>query len=1028
MHKEQTQFYQQRVQKFLSQLEYKYILDKQKFKIEIATLESRFYDFSKINSFNYQEIQTGDIWGKPWQTAIFKISTNLSDKYQNKDLALLVDINAEALLLDDKGSGIYAFTHGTAWESNYKKDYFPITNKYSQNQEVEFYLEAAANGMFGLDLDPDPDLSNEDRFGTYKPKIEYIDLVVIEPLMRKFYFDFEVLTNQMLALEKDSVRRDKLLYCLNKCIDVYNDSVDNVSLALDVLKPYLSSQANASSLTAYSIGHAHIDTGWLWPVEESIRKIHRTYSSQMTMIDMYPEYKFGASQAQHYEFLEQYYPDTFNKIQNYIDKGSWEIQGGMWVEADCNIASGEALIRQFLYGKNYFKDKFNQDITNLWLPDVFGYSAALPQIMQICGVKYFQTQKISWSQFNKFPFHTFMWQGIDGSKVLTHFNPTNTYNGNMLPEELINAEKRYNQKGYLDSFLAVFGVGDGGGGVSFKHIERAMRQENLEGSPKVKFTYASDFFDNISKNNESLPKWVGELYLELHRGTLTSQAKVKKSNRELEILLTQLEKIYSQYSFDKYPQDEFDKLWKKVLINQFHDILPGSSIHEVYKVTHREYQQCFDKVDELLQKYKDNFLTHDNNCITIINTENIAYNNYIKLDKNYYNFNFFDCEGNKIESLSHQEETLLFLPLKAQEIISLNLQKNTNAMDKQSVINITDDFILENELICYKLSPQGEILSAIDKQTGQKIINKGNIFDLYVDKPIDWDAWDVDPFYENMDSTKPTLVSAELIQQEGISIANICLKINNSTIKQSIKLSNNTTRLDFDTNIWWDEVHKMLRVAFDTNIYSNKASFDIQYGYIERNTHRNTSWDAAKFEVVAHKYIDLSNYNHGVALLNDCKYGHKVLDNVIELNLLRAPTNPDPDCDKKQLHTIQYSLYPHANNLITSDVIDQARQLNFRPLIFDKAKANTKRMDLCSLKFADNASLEVIKKNAKEDSWIIRIVETKGIGCSETIQLRDIMNIYAVNAIEWNPSLITTANTLDINLKPFEIKTFKLQI
>ena len=1025
MHKEQTQFYERRVNKFKLWLQDKYILEKKNFDIKVATLDERFYDFNNISKFNYKKANISDVWGEAWQTSIFHIEITTPKNWHEKNLALHIDIGAEALLLDDKGDGVYAFTHGTAWEVNYKKDYFPIINKVQDGEKLSFYLEAAANGLFGIDVDEDPDLSSEERFGNYSPKINYLELVTIEPKMRDFYFDFELLEEQMTALPEGDVRRAKILNALNKCIDVYNDDVNNVSKAIDILKPFLMHKATSTALTAYSIGHAHIDTGWLWPVEESIRKIHRTFASQMTLMDIYPEYKFGASQAQHYEFLEEYYPNVFNKIQKYIDSGNWEIQGGMWVEADCNLSSGEAMIRQFLYGKNYFKKKFNQDIKNLWLPDVFGYAASMPQILKVCGVDHFQTQKISWSQFNKFPFHTFYWEGIDGSKVLTHFNPTDTYNGSMQPQELIEGAKRYTQKGYLDSFLSVYGIGDGGGGASFPHIERALRQQDLEGSPKVKFSYASEFFDDIEKENKSdLPKWVGELYLELHRGTLTSQGKVKKENRQLEILLPQLEKIYSRYSYEDYPQDTLDASWKKVLINQFHDILPGSSINEVYKVTHREYKECFDNIENLLSLYAEKFLKAKENTLTLINTESQNHNRYLVLDNSYNNCNFYDENNNLVPSISYNNETLLFANLAPFEAKSFYLKEDKNTLEG---IQTENGFILENDLVKYEFNSIGEVISTQDKQLNKSFLNKGNEFSLYIDRPVDWDAWDIDPFYENQESQKAKLIDAKLYRSNEINIAELKLKIGNSVINQTIRLANNTKRLDFDTNVYWDESHKMLRVGFDTQIFNNKASFDIQYGYIERNTHRNTSWDVAKYEVVGHRYADLSDYNNGVALLNDCKYGYKVLNNLIELNLLRAPTFPDPDCDKKQWHHFNYSLYPHDKDLRGSDVITESRQLNIQPLTFKDYVINSLNENICKLESSENATIEVIKKAENENAWIVRIVETKGIGCVDNLILNKDMQIHNVNAIEWEPNLINdNISNLKIELKPFEIKTFKL--
>ena len=971
----------------------------------------------------YRKISEGEIWGKAWDNAWFHLAGSVSADWEGKDIAACLDFGGESLIFSDAGEPLYALTHMSVFNIDFNKKFFHVIKKAKGDEKIDLWVEVSASCLMGVDIDLGLSSDSPLRTDSLDAEVLSMKLCVFDMEMWHLQLDIEVLISLMKSLPDNTPRRGKILRTLNRAIDAFNDDRTNVIKCREILKEQLSSPANGSSLTAVSIGHAHIDTGWLWPVKESIRKTGRTFASQMALIDKYPDYVFGASQPQHYVFLKEFYPGLYKRLKEYVKDGSWEVQGGMWVEADCNLINGESMVRQILYGKNFFKDEFDIDVNNLWLPDVFGYSAALPQILKKSGIDYFLTSKISWNQFNRFPHHTFIWEGIDGSDVLSHFVASNTYNGNMLPEELIFSEKNFTENDVLDEFLSVFGIGDGGGGPAEEYIERGLRQKNLEGCPKVKFEKAQPFFDRLGKKSDLLERWSGELYLELHRGTLTTQGKIKKGNRKLENCLKILEFLYSTLDLNVYPKKELEYIWKKLLINQFHDILPGSSITKVYDVTRSEYEECFRLYNDLLTDFAEKAMSSKKDSLVIFNPLSYTHNMPIDLGEDWLDCDIVDEFGNAI--LSQDEENNKIISANIPSYSFLKLYKTQKAKKKQ--IDYCKQPVLENDLIKYSFSENGEIISAFDKETDMNVLKTGNVLSLYEDRSVDWDAWDIDIFYENqlietaLKKSVKYLVSGPV--RSGIQFV---LKIGQSEIIQNVYLASNTKRLDFETSVDWKELHKMLRVSFDTTIRSSEASFDIQYGYVKRNTHRNTSWDMAKFESAAHKYVDLSDYDYGVALMNDCKYGHKVLESKIDLNILRSPTNPDPNADRNEIHTLTYSLLPHRRSLIESDVIQAAGMLNIKPVVFyNKTIGNL--IPPCRLIDTNGISLEVIKKAEKEKCYVIRVVETKGKISEGTLAFKSDAELMETNLIEWENNVWeSTGRTKKIKLNPFEIKTYKL--
>ena len=506
---------------------------------------------------DFTDVNKKDVWGENWERAWFHVKGEVPAEWKDKHVVARINPGGESLVFDTTGLPICGLSIHTLWLTHdFWRDRIDITQKATGNEKVEYWVEGSAGQLFGVALNQDEGDQVPKKFGTHKAIFQYAELTVFRKDIWNLYLDFLVLFSLLKALPKESIRSKRILNSLNKAIDIFINIEEGTSAACQIIKKELEKQSTPSDLSTAAVGHAHLDTAWLWPLHETVRKCARTFSSQIQLIEKYPGYIFGASQPQHFAYLKEFYPELYEKVKEKVKQGNIELQGGMWVEADCNLISGESMVRQIVHGKNFFKDEFNIEVHNLWLPDVFGYSAALPQILRKSGIEYFVTQKISWNQFNRFPHQTFIWRGIDGSEVLTHFPPEDTYNSDLKPEGLIKARDNFKEGIFIDEFLTLFGIGNGGSGPTEEMIETGLRQANLEGSPQVRFGHAQDMLDRLDAHRDQLPVWVGELYLELHRGTLTTQAYNKKMNRYLELKLREIEILYSLLPLGNYPSEQ----------------------------------------------------------------------------------------------------------------------------------------------------------------------------------------------------------------------------------------------------------------------------------------------------------------------------------------------------------------------------------------------------------------------------------------------------------------------------------------
>jgi alpha-mannosidase len=974
--------------------------------------------FGERLGLRYTAAREGDHWGDVWDSAWFHLTGTVPDAWKGSRVVARLDFSGEGLVYSDAGVPVQGISNGSVFARKRARDLFPLFDSARGGERVDLWVEAAANGLFGANREPDPPRNEPLRAGSYEPRVNAMRLCTFDEQLWHLWVEMDLLNSLMRGLESGSVRRARILKGLGEVVDAFADDAARATDCRRMLEPLLESPAHASALCVSAVGHAHLDTAWLWPVREGARKAARTFATQIGLIERYPDFIFGASQPQHYAFVKEQHPLLYAKVRKAVADGRWEPQGGMWVECDCNIISGESMVRQFVHGKNFFKDEFGVDVRTCWIPDVFGYSASMPQIMRRSGVEYFLTQKISWSQVNRFPYHTFRWRGIDGSEVLTHFPPENTYNSQLSPKGLMDGERRFNERDTLDEFMSLFGTGDGGGGPHAHEIERAVRMANLEGAPRVRFGTAERFFDRIAQRAAELPSWVGELYLELHRGTYTTQARTKRGNRKLELKLRQAEYLCAMAPLETYPRETLDGLWKALLINQFHDILPGSSIGWVYHQTEREYADALATCDELMAGAASRTFESANDSLAVVNTLSYPYHGLIRLPDGWQ----AAALGGEVLPSQREEDGTSFAAVDLPAHGMATLTKAVAGAPAESV----EGLVLENDLIRYEFDEDGVLRSAFDKECGREVLaphESGNVITLYEDRPVAWDAWDIDVSYEHMELGRARVTAVERLGAGPVRRAlRFAMAVGASTLVQEVVLQPHSKRLDFVTTAEWRERHRMLRVAFPVDVASESASFDIPYGFVRRGTHRNTSWDHARFEVCAQRYADLSDGGYGVALLNDCKYGYKILDHTIELNLLRSPTSPHGDADQGA-HAFTYSLLPHAGSLVESDVMAEAAALNAPPAVFE-GYAVGEAAAPCTVEGA-GVSLEVVKKAEKEECLVVRLVETRGrhVGAVVKPAATDAA-IVETNLTEW-----TDEGRIEdgaVMMRPFDIRTFKI--
>ena len=745
----------------------------------------------------------------------------------------------------------------------------------------------------------------------------------------QLYMDMQTLSLLIDQVDAESLRADRLASALEQATLIADfeqslpDRISSYRAAREVLKPALAATNGSTSPQFYAVGNAHLDLAWLWPMAETHRKTSRTFAAQLRLIEEYPGYKYIQSQPAAYAMCRQYYPELYERIREAVKKGRWIAEGAMWVEPDTNMTGGESLVRQLMYGKQFFREEFGVDSVILWLPDTFGYSAALPQILQGCGIKYLVTQKIFWSynEGDQFPYHYFTWQGADGSRI-TSFLPT-SYTYQTDPREICETWKKRVQKRGLDAFLLPFGYGDGGGGPTRDHIEFLRREENLEGMPRVTMASPLDFFRDMEAGGGPQHTYVGELYFSAHRGVFTSQADIKKGNRKAEIALREAEMWGALTA--AYPLARMNTAWKRLLLNQFHDILPGSSIAKVYENARKDHQWIISEADTV----RDASLAAlaPGKGISVFNSLSFDRDGLIRLPDEYADGAV--TEDGKTVPVQRTEDGLLGLvTVPACGAVSLWPQKT----EKQISVfakKTGPDYLMENAHLRIVVNSRGEVVSYVNKETGREFASGPmNRLMLFKDVPRKFDAWDIDSNYALQPVALDEMVTVSIREDAGLrAVVHVERKIQHSVFTQDIVLAAGKSRLDFVTRIDWRELHRLLKVNFPVNVRATEGINEIQFGYITRPAHHSRPYDSDRFEVCNQRYSALCDQSHGAAVLNDCKYGISMNGSALQLTLLRAAACPEMRADNG-VHTFTYAFAAWEGSFADSPVVREAYDLN----------------------------------------------------------------------------------------------------
>jgi alpha-mannosidase len=878
----------------------------------------------------FAPFRVGDPWGPPWSTTWFRVRGRAPQVAEGRQVVACFDLGF------DGPTGFtceaLAWKDGKPWrgvDPNHR--WLPI-----DGPDVDFYLEAAAN-------------PRATEAGT-------------EP------------APSMLALR----RSPEPAFVLRQAeLVVRALPADGVSGA--PLDP-------SHRITA--VGHAHIDTAWEWPVREAKRKVARSWSTQLALMDGNADYVFAASQPAHYAWMKKSYPDIYRRVKEKVAAGQWEPVGAMWVEADCNLPSGESLVRQLLQGKRFFMDEFGYETKILWLPDVFGYPGNLPQLMSEAGCAFFLKQKLSWNDTNKPEHHTFLWEGIDGTRIFTHFPPADTYNGTFTAGDVERSIRNFKDGQSSHRSLYLFGWGDGGGGPQPEMIESAHRLG-------VEIGRAGDFFEAASAEANGLAVSVGELYFELHRGTYTSQSRTKRLNRLAQQALREAE-MWSVASGGAYPTNELGALWRTLLLNQFHDILPGSSIDWVYEEAERDLAHVMERAAGIGESAMS-AIVGEGERLVAFNSTSHPRTEVVSLDGEYTRIEAPPCGWSAVIPRSSEPE-----------------------------VSVTD-FSMENELLRVEWDDRAVLTSIWDKEQRREVLSgPGNLLQLHDDNPTRWDAWDLDPAYR--DSFVELTAVEELQRRGGLrGLLSFGRRFGGSWLFQTMSLDAGSRVLRFETFVEWQERHKILRVAFPVTVSAREATYEIQFGHIKRPTHEDTSQARAMFEVCAQRWADLGGDDYGVALLNDCKHGYDIHGSVMRLSLLRGPTHPDPTADLGG-HQFTYALMPHPGDFRDAGVIEAAEDLGspLLPAYGGLAAASSRTLIELDTR---QVVVEAIKRAEDSDATIVRLYEAWGRRCKARLRTTlPASRAFLCDLLERNREEVAVrGGMLELELSPFKILTVKLE-
>ncbi|MBQ0924093.1 alpha-mannosidase [Saccharopolyspora endophytica] len=936
----------------------------------------------------YQPTHIGQPWGPAWGTAWFRLTATIPETWAGHTVEALINLGSTDERPGFQCEGLCYTPDGTPLKAiNPLNTYLPLPSTPGTHT---IYVEAAANpdilGPRGFQPTHLGDKPTADGPPLYQ--LHQADIALRHTETAALYHDAEVLDQLMRQLPENSPRRHHILRALERMLDTLDlhDIPGTATAARNQLTDALTAPAHHSAHQISAVGHAHIDSAWLWPIRETIRKVARTIANVTTLLDHH-DFHFAMSQAQQLAWIKTHHPKLYDRVRHHIHQGGFVPVGGMWVESDTNMPGGEALARQLIHGKRFFLDEFGIETREVWLPDSFGYSAALPQLIHQAGNTWFLTQKLSWNQTNRFPHHTFHWEGIDGTRIFTHFPPADTYNAEITGAELARAQNNFSEHGYANHSLLPFGHGDGGGGPTRDMLERAHRTHNLEGSPQVHLHTPTQFFTTAEADHTQPAVYSGELYLELHRGTYTSQARTKQGNRRSEHLLREAELWCTTATLNTgtdYPYDQLDTLWKQVLLNQFHDILPGSSIAWVHREAENTYNDIADQLNTLIN--------HAQHTLTGPGDTPITFN-----------------------AAPHTHDDIPALG-------ATNAPTPTPATpQRQPDGTIT----LDNGLIRATIDHHGLITTVHDHTADREALAApANLLQIHPDHPNHWDAWDIDGFYRHN--------THDLTQLDTLDIHDNTVVIHrthaNSTITQTLAIPAGEKRIDITTDVDWHESEKLLKVTFPLDVHADRSASETQFGHVMRPTHTNTSWDAARFEICAHRYIHVAEPGYGHTLVNDSTYGHDVTRHTrddgattttVRLSLLRAPRFPDPDTDHGH-HTLKYAL------CIGTDITESARQ-GYRINLPTRTHLGTH--PVTPLITLDNPGVIVEALKLADDrsgDVIVRLYEARGAQARTHLTTSFPATTITRTDLLERPTHAPQPPDTPLKLRPFEIRTLRI--
>ncbi|MEU2429233.1 glycoside hydrolase family 38 C-terminal domain-containing protein [Streptomyces sp. NPDC007861] len=991
--------------------------------------------FEEAREAAYEPFATGTAWGPPWGTTWFRVRGEVPAEWAGRRVEAWFDLGFTSGWPGNQAEALVHLPDGTPLKAvNPQNQYVSVAAPAAGGEQVDFFVEAASNPDILADRFRRPTPMGDRRTAGSAPLYTFTraDLAVLDEGVWQLSLDLQVLRELMLELDEHDPRRHELLHTLDRAMDALDldDVSGTATAARAVLADALARPAHGGAHTLSAVGHAHIDTAWLWPLRETRRKTARTFSNVTALAKEYPEFVFACSQAQQYAWVRESHPQVWARIEEAVRGGQWAPVGGMWVEADGNLPGGEALARQLVHGKRFFLDAFGIETQGVWLPDSFGYTAAFPQLARLAGMEWFLTQKLSWNQTNAFPHHTFWWEGIDGSRVFTHFPPVDTYNVVFSGREMAHAVRNYREKGRGTRSLAPFGHGDGGGGPNREMLERARRLADLEGSPKVVIEHPDAFFKAARAEYPDAPVWSGELYLELHRATYTTQARTKQGNRRSEHALRETELWATAAALHvpgyAYPHEELDALWKTVLLHQFHDILPGSSIAWVHREAEAEYARVAAELEALTAQALEAVGGAGPVAPWVYNAGPRDRAEVVRVPGV-----LADVLDPGLPRLSDGSAAVFA------EVPAAGCAPVTAGDPAHEPVTVTNRS-LDNGLVRVELADDGTFRSVRDLAAGREVLapgDKGNLLRLHTDLPNYWDAWDIDKHYLGRFTDLLDGAAIRIAEESRLLGA---LRVERSfgrgsRMVQTVTVRAGSRRIDVATEIDWQEKEKILKAAFPVDVRADRSAAEIQFGHVHRPTHTNTSWEAARFEVYGHRWVHIGEPGYGVAVVNDATYGHDVsrttreadggTTTTVRLSLVRAPRVPDPGADQG-LHRFTYSLLPGAT---IEDAVAEGYALNL-PLRVGPGGAH---MPPVVTTDGPSAAVEAVKlADDGSGDVVVRLYESLG-GRAETV-LRPgfrVAGAVLTDLLERpvaEPVPVVDGTAVPLSLRPFQILTVRL--